>query len=280
MNYNNKYLKYKNKYLQLINQIGGCELTIILKDMTTDLQLYKTIIEISIRNTVNDIICKLIEQNIIIYDKKLIKEYFYNYKFSIDNQPKIMSAPQGSLELHEFNTHPNSEIIFYINPKFINNIKSIEYIELKNNIVNNTIECIKFLDKFTKDELFNFIITSSKYADDDHNKTFLYYVARFGNIDILRYLVNKLGNSLMSKLLSIRCNDGRIVLFGAVDAVNNKKDIYLLIKSLTDPSLYKTKFWNTDGTWKNLKEWAEMRGVHKGFADDRFVYNDVSTIIS
>ena len=84
----------------------------------------------------------------------------------------------------------------------------------------------------------------------------------------------------MSKLLNIRCEDGRIVLFGAVDAIVNKKEIYLLIKSLTHPSLYKTTFRNTDGTMKNLKEWAEMRNLHSGYADDRFVYNDVSTIIS
>lgn len=31
MNYYKKYFKYKNKYLQLINQIGGNQLTIILK---------------------------------------------------------------------------------------------------------------------------------------------------------------------------------------------------------------------------------------------------------
>ncbi len=31
MNYYKKYIKYKNKYLQLINQIGGNKITIILK---------------------------------------------------------------------------------------------------------------------------------------------------------------------------------------------------------------------------------------------------------
>jgi hypothetical protein len=278
MNYYKKYFKYKNKYLQLINQIGGNQLTIILKFKNSDEILYKTNMEISPKETINDIIDKLIKGNIKIDDKKLIKEFFTSLNYSIDKS--AIKSGNASVELREFNIRcENSEITFYLNPIVIK-IDS-EYIELKKNIKKgNTFECIKFFDTFTKDELFDYIITSARYAYDDHYKTILYYIARYGNIDTLLYLVCKLEKPNMSKLLNIRCADGRIVLFGAVDAIVNKKEIYLLIKSLTHPSLYKTTFRNTDGTMKNLKDWAEMRNLHEGFSDAQFVYKDVSAIIS
>ena len=87
MNYYKKYCKYKNKYLQLINQIGGNQLTIILKkSRLTDAVLYKIDMEISPEETINDIICKLIEKNIIIENKKLIKEFFTSFNYTIENQ--------------------------------------------------------------------------------------------------------------------------------------------------------------------------------------------------
>jgi len=99
----------------------------------------------------------------------------------------------------------------------------------------------------------------------------------------MRYLLQKLGEVKIRELLKIRANDGRTVLFGAVNAVQNenRKEIYTLIRDLTDTSLYKVTFMHNGREPKNMKEWAELRGYDKSKEpSDVFIYTDVTRLVT
>jgi len=193
MNYYEKYIKYKNKYLHLQNQIGGLD---------------------------------------------------------VPRSPELIKQQLFKELLQDINTDKTGKII-------------------------------SFFDKMNPDDLYTYIRDMTN--KDDFNKIILYYIARSSNLDLMKYLLTKLGTDKIKELLKVRASDGRTVLFGAINAIQNgnRKEIYTLVRDLTDPSLYKVTFMHNGREPKNMKEWAELRGYDiSKEPSDEFIYQDVTRLVA
>jgi hypothetical protein len=298
--YYEKYLKYKNKYLELKNQIGGAT-TIFIKlfaeqnsqiaqtvtleyDSLKDLKLSDLINSIESKNIT--VTCPQTHVNININRKSIEPPFFISLKTKNTYRTEVFGTIIDNL-LTDLNIENHSTILLKINMKLLCNPEDLEkdkkfkiLEDLLQNIQNNrTPAVLQFFETKNIEELFEFLKTELNKRDFD--KTILYYVARQGNIEILNYLIHKLDQNRIKELLKIRNSDGRTVLFGAVNAVSNKKQMYDLVKGLTDTSLFKaTSFDNANKVHKNMKEWAEFRGMDKSNdPDERYIYDDVSKLV-
>ena len=84
-------------------------------------------------------------------------------------------------------------------------------------------------------------------------------------------------------ITSLVTSGWRTVLFGAINAIQNgnRKEIYTLVRDLTDPSLYKVTFMHNGREPKNMKEWAELRGYDiSKEPSDEFIYQDVTRLVA
>jgi hypothetical protein len=272
MSYYEKYLKYKSKYLNLKSQIGG--------------ESVRFAFEIS-RTVEEELKTKLFE---------LIKERYRLTPSDIRINFRYRDGNIFMVEIENFKQFQLSGIqsdIVRIRRELIGTKESPELIkqrtfdELLLNITKEdgtgkfTQKIIGFFETMSPDDLFNYIQIMKNRIDFD--KTLLYYIARTGNLALMKYLITKLGEDKIRELLKIRANDGRTVLFGAVNAVENesRKEIYTLIRDLTDTSLYKVTFMHNGKEPKNMKEWAELRGYHMSKEpSDVFIYEDVTRLVT
>jgi hypothetical protein len=263
MNYYEKYIKYKNKYLYLQNQIGGLRIPFqISKSVEEKLktELYNLLKE-KFGLTKNDVTIEFMydNENIKAIDMHNLKSYQLN---AITNDLHLIKEKLGV-------------------PRSPELIKQQLFKELLQDInTDKTEKIIAFFDKMNSNDLYTYI--HDMRNKDDFNKIILYYIARQSNLKVMKYLVSKLGIDKMKELLKIQASDGRTVLFGAVNAIQseNRKEIYTLIRDLTDPSLYKVKFMHNGKEPKDMKEWAELRGYHMSKEiSDEFIYADVSKLV-
>jgi len=264
MNYYEKYIKYKNKYLHLQNQIGG---------LRVPFQISK-----SLEQQLKTELYSLLKQRFGITDNDVKIQFMYDN----DNIKAIDMDNLKSFQLEAI--RPDLEIIkekLGI-PRSLELIKYQNFKELLQDIsMNKTSKVISFFDKMNLNDLYNYIRDMTN--KDDFNKIILYYIARQSNLDLMKYLITKLGEDKIKELLKIRATDGRTVLFGAVNAIQNenRKEIYTLIRDLTDPSLYKVTFMHNGKESKNMKEWAELRGYHMSKEpSDEFIYQDVTRLVA
>ena len=266
MEYYNKYQKYKIKYKNLKKQVGG-----LFVPFNAPIELKSTIIEEILKNK------ELI--NIEIEDRDY---YFRIEEGRITGISLVKNL--NSIELSNLNSLLK-RILQNVEPDTPEIKLQKEYNELliliKENIHK---EIARFIDSLNPDDLFNYI--KDMKNTEDHDKTILYYLARQGNIGALRYIKDKIGPERFSYLLSIPSKDNRIVLFGAIDAVINKRATYTFIKENTDPGLYNIRFFHNNGSAVppelNIKQWAELRNLHKLAPKNdeiKYVYDDICLLL-
>lgn len=288
MDYYEKYIKYKLKYIELKKLIGGSS-TLFIRIFTPRNELignlkleYPSFKEITIQQIIGDI------KDVLYCGTILNPTYFsdkYGAFFILPSSQKHKFDENLYRTLADYDIHNNETFRIVLNTDLICNKELLEreekfkeYKKIIGYVTNDDEKFKEYFSKLDQDTLFLYI--KNNVNREDHNKILLYYIARFGKIELFSYLIDRLGVNRIKELLKIRAADGRTVLYGAINAINNRKKMYTSVKDLTDPSLYKVTFKHL-GEDKNMKDWFEIRNYHKSTdPEDIYIYNDLINIFT
>ncbi len=251
--YYKKYLKYKEKYLKLQskhkNLLGG-NFNII-----DYVEKMGGIIRINSFNNIDEVI-NAFEAN---YNPALSNIRFEELIFVRENDNIVGIKINRNLSQSAINYIRNT--INDISRNFITPEAS-EEIMMKEFFkdVNENPEKVKnyIRRKYpNRDEAFEFIKNYTNKNDTPSNKNLMYYAVRTGNLNLLYFVLDYLGEDRFRELMTVRDEEGRTLFMIATHATENIEGVFNLILHHT-PVDY---IFIRDVNKRNALDWFEYRGM-------------------
>lgn len=271
--YYDKYLKYKNKYQQLklqmnIIKYGGSQKNIFkATDVSSNFFIRLDSFEIDCID--NDLYCKinkLISKSDINFDPKklfFVKNTDGNEIIGVvgfdDNRgfKKFTSS-----EMNLIQAKINSLTTEYLSKTAINKnlmdtlLKSIDDINNPEIIINYIIENFK-----TPDEAYNFLVSFVNNNDPPANKTIMYYAVRKGNINLLHFILDYVGEDNFIKLMELKDAEGRTLFMISTHALANQNQIFDLVSNYTPDDF----IYCHDINGRTALDWYHLREINNPY---------------
>ncbi len=254
INYYKKYLKYKEKYLKLLsknkNLLGG-NFNII-----DYVQNMSGIIEINNFNNIDEVINTFRD----IYDPTKTNIRFEELIFVRNNNNNVVgikiNRPLTPSEINYIRNTINDISINFITPEASEEIMMKEFFK----DVNENPEKVKnyIRRKYpNRDKAFEFIKNYTNKNDTPSNKNLMYYAVRTGNLNLLYFVLDYLGEDRFRELMTVRDEEGRTLFMIATHAAENIEGVFNLILHHT-PVDY---IFIRDVNKRNALDWFEYRGM-------------------
>ncbi len=243
-NYYAKYNKYKTKYITLKNQLGGLNISVSLVNYT---------IMADKAEILCGIVSATIEEQLGRYDSERDrctlnfnedKTRIIGIQTNVSQQGKFGIDARILSKIIKTDGIIEKDFSYYVNRSLLQSDEAFH-------------EVISFFDSMDSDQLYEYLCTNRK--TNDHDKTIFHLLARHGNLDMLFYLCDRLGEERFSYFLTISDSIGRIPLHHAICAINNIFPTFMFIYDNTPIDTRNT----TDHKGYNAPSWFVIRSLNK-----------------